>query len=336
MNDIHREVFKRRYRYLFDNIIMEHRLCKALQDKGIFTEGMVNLIMNEAGHDRQLQKMLEWLPRRGPKAFDAFLEVIIVDYAWVVDNLKECEQDIISSREAAKTDDIQPEVKRSVKDHVKDLARTTRLNQAQQKAIEEFLCRHMVDDRHMVKSSAPMLYKLHRMLMSCIPLNTLDESDQMDLNCGPESVTLEKIEKEVALLTQRMSDIQSTVDSCYDRIGETNKDKELPDLIFSMRKSYLEKDIRLEEMKKQVVLAHKNLRVTKEKLKKLQEANVKQEEEKGELEQSLESLKQKIIKLSEERQKLGMRQAFDTLSTFSSPVMAKKSANSEKRFTEKT
>ena len=196
---------------------------------------------------------------------------------------------------------------------MKDLAKTTRINNAQQKAIEEFLCRHtMTDANFNVKLPNNRLYSMHKHLMHFISISSLDESDQMELkDVFPDNVNLDKIEKEIHLLTHRVGELQHTVDSCYEKLGESNKDKELPDLIYSIRKMYLEREIRIEEAKNQYLSMSRALRLAKDRERRAKELNSQQEAEKEELTRSLDTLKTKIHKLQEERQRMGMRIAFE-------------------------
>ena len=199
---------------------------------------------------------------------------------------------------------------------MKDLAKTTRINNAQSKAIEDFLCRHtMTDANFNIKLPNNRLYSIHKHLMSCISISSLDESDQMELkDIFPDNVNLDKIEKEIHLLTHRVHELQHTVDSCYDKLGESNKEKELPDLIYSLRKMYLEREIRIEETKNQYLNISRQLRMAKDRERRARELNTQQEAEKEELSHSLDTLKGKIHKLQEERQRMGMKIAFEGVS----------------------
>ena len=144
-------------------------------------------------------------------------------------------------------------------------------------------------------------------------MSALDESDQMAIrDTLPENVTIDKIEKEITLLCDRVNDLQSTLDTCYEKLGESNKEKELPDLIFSMRKLLLEKEIRIEGIKNQLLSQTRAVRLAKDRAKKAIEASQRVEEEKEELERSVETLKSKIQKLQEERQRIGMKIAIDS------------------------
>ena len=44
MEDLHRELLRRRQKYLQDNVIMEDGILKALQEKGVLTPTMVTSI----------------------------------------------------------------------------------------------------------------------------------------------------------------------------------------------------------------------------------------------------------------------------------------------------
>lgn len=43
-----------------------------------------------------MNRMMEMIPKRGPDAFDKFMEVLEGDYPWVVQNFKEKEIELIN------------------------------------------------------------------------------------------------------------------------------------------------------------------------------------------------------------------------------------------------
>lgn len=309
MEDLHRELLKKRQKYLQENVIMEDGLLTSLQEKGIFTPTMVSSIQSEKDPEKQMTRLLDMIPKRGPEAYEKFMEALKPDYPWIVENFKDREEDM----KAKGSPNVLPELRRNIKECVKDLAKTTRINAAQQKAIEDFLCRHtMTDANFNVKLPSNRLYSIHKHLMHFISVSSLDESDQMELkDIFPDNVNLDKVEKEIHLLTHRVHELQHIVDSCYDKLGETNKEKELPDLIYSIRKMYLEREIRIEEAKSQYLNMSRQLRVAKDRERRAKELNSQQEAEKEELTRSLDSLKIKIHKLQEERQRMGMKIAFE-------------------------
>lgn len=220
--------------------------------------------------------------------------------------------------------DVTSQTRQAVKEYVRELARTTRINAAQKRAIEDFLCRHIAIDTNLNNTTLPgnKLYGIHKKLMSAIHVTSLDESDQMDLkDILPGNVTIERIEKEVAHLINRVKELETVIDGCYEKLGEANKEKDLSDLVYVQRKIALERGIKIEELKDQIFHQQKNVRLAKDREKKAQEASKKIEEEKEEVERSLEMLKIKIQKLQEERQRMGMRMAFDTTNAVSNSTL---------------
>lgn len=214
--------------------------------------------------------------------------------------------------------DVTSHTRNTVKEYVRELARTTRINNAQKRAIEDFLCRHITIDTNLNNATMPgnKLYGIHKKLMAAIHVSSLDESDQMDLkDILPENVTIEKIEKEVAHLVHRVKELETVIDGCYEKLEETNKDKDLVDLVFIQRKIALEKSIKVQELMNQISQQQKKVRLARDRERRAQEASQKIEEEKEDVERSLEMLKQKIQKLQEERQRMGMRMAFDSNTT---------------------
>ncbi|KAH3842335.1 hypothetical protein DPMN_115832 [Dreissena polymorpha] len=125
-----------------------------------------------------------------------------------------------------------------------------------------------------------------------IPLSSLDESDQGDLeNILPDNVTIDKIEKEVSLLVDRVQELETIIESCYEKLGETSKDKFLPDLVFCQHKLLLERDIKIEELKQKVQSQQKTMRLAREKERRAREESEKNKEGKDEVEKSLDTLK---------------------------------------------
>ena len=52
----------------------------------------------EKDTEKQMQKMLEMIPKRGPDAFSKLLECLKADYPWVVENFKEKEAELVNAR----------------------------------------------------------------------------------------------------------------------------------------------------------------------------------------------------------------------------------------------
>lgn len=313
MEEVHRELLKKRQKYIQENIILEESLLDKMREKGLFTQSMVNMVKAEEDADKQISRLLDMTQKRGPDAFNKFMECLEEDYPWVVENFKEKEEELINFNARANAD-VNPEMRRTVREYIKELSRTTRLNIAQQRAMEDFLCRHITIDTNLNNSklAGNKLYTIHKQLLSVIPLSSLDESDQMDINATlPENVSVETIEKEVNHVIARIHELEALIDSCYEKLGETSKDIDLPDLIHSQHKILLEREIKIHELKNQLSLQARKMRLQADKARRAHEASQRNEAEKEELERSLDTLKTKIQRLQEERQRMAMKIPFD-------------------------
>jgi len=134
----------------------------------------------------------------------------------------------------------------------------------------------------------------------------------MDVNdILPDNVTIDKIEMEVSHLVHRVAELEAVVDSCYEKLGETTREKELPDLVFAQQKLLLEREIMLEELKARVTAQQKTMRMARERERRAREESERNKEGREEVERSLDTLKVKIQRMQEERQRIGMRMAFD-------------------------
>ncbi|CAG2193053.1 unnamed protein product [Mytilus edulis] len=83
MNDAQRSVLQRHFRQLSNDLILTDDLLGAMYQKKIFERNMIELIKSEKTASEQVVRMLELLPKRGPDAFDSFVEIITENYPWL-------------------------------------------------------------------------------------------------------------------------------------------------------------------------------------------------------------------------------------------------------------
>ncbi|XP_052763434.1 uncharacterized protein LOC128205661 [Mya arenaria] len=88
MNEAQRSVLQRHLKTLGDNIMLTEELLAAMYQRKLFEWNMIETIKAEKTHTDQLYKMLNMLPRRGPEAFDNFIDILKPDYPWLASALE--------------------------------------------------------------------------------------------------------------------------------------------------------------------------------------------------------------------------------------------------------
>ncbi|XP_062577301.1 uncharacterized protein LOC134239154 [Saccostrea cucullata] len=88
MNDAQRNVLQRHFRQLASDLIPTEDFLGMLYQHRIFERNMIEIIKAERTEGDMVYKMLEMLPKRGPDAFDNFLDIIQNDYPWLAATLQ--------------------------------------------------------------------------------------------------------------------------------------------------------------------------------------------------------------------------------------------------------
>lgn len=88
MNEQQRSVLQRHYTALASDIIVTDDLLGSLFQKKVLERNTIEQIKAEKTNTDQIHKLLEVLPRRGPEAFDHFLDSIKEEYPWLATNLE--------------------------------------------------------------------------------------------------------------------------------------------------------------------------------------------------------------------------------------------------------
>lgn len=83
MNEAHKTVLQRHFKQLVEGIMMSESLYAALFQRKVFEREMLEAIRAEKTPTEQAYKMLSMLPKRGPEAFDTFVDIIKTDYPWL-------------------------------------------------------------------------------------------------------------------------------------------------------------------------------------------------------------------------------------------------------------
>ncbi|XP_041833510.1 death domain-containing protein CRADD [Melanotaenia boesemani] len=86
MEPAHRAVLRKLRVELSDQLLVSDTIVPFLYQEGILTEAHVEDIASERTNKQKNFKLLDILPNRGPRAFDAFLQSL-EDFGWVRDRL---------------------------------------------------------------------------------------------------------------------------------------------------------------------------------------------------------------------------------------------------------
>ncbi|XP_076016198.1 death domain-containing protein CRADD [Genypterus blacodes] len=86
MEAAHKEVLRKHRLELSAQLLVSDAIVPFLYQENILTENNVEDIESQVTNGKKCQKLLDILPSRGPRAFDAFLRALD-DFSWVRDKL---------------------------------------------------------------------------------------------------------------------------------------------------------------------------------------------------------------------------------------------------------
>lgn len=176
MNSVQKTVLQRYHQQLAEDIMMTEDLFGALYQKKVFELKMIDTIKSEKTPLDQVYKMLSMLPRRGPDAFDSFIEVINGDYPWLASKLEASyktmtelvrnnsatseivntarHSDTLTSRNSVSDFTASdPDIKSVVGTFIhKHFGQSKRISQVDKKSMEKFLTDQLQKERRRLKS----------------------------------------------------------------------------------------------------------------------------------------------------------------------------------------
>ncbi|KAH3859774.1 uncharacterized protein LOC127871987 [Dreissena polymorpha] len=83
MNELQRSVLQKHTMDLVRDMIVTEHLTGLMFSKGIFEAEMIEMIKAGSTHSEKAHKLLELLPKRGPDAFELFLDILHDLYPWL-------------------------------------------------------------------------------------------------------------------------------------------------------------------------------------------------------------------------------------------------------------
>ena len=57
-------------------------------------EKLLYPFQSEKDPEKQMTRLLDMIPKRGPEAYEKFMEALKPDYPWIVENFKDREEDM--------------------------------------------------------------------------------------------------------------------------------------------------------------------------------------------------------------------------------------------------
>lgn len=173
MDEIQREILQKFHKELVRDILVTEELLGTCYQLELFEPCMIETIRAQNGSYQQAAKLLELLPRRGPGAFDKFLQILDSGYHWLADmlrsNIEQIKQETVPDKGTARTylpklevnNDIirsprmqqrrdssphvsNPKVKETVERFIsKQFTLNRKLSQTDKRAVEQFLIEQM-------------------------------------------------------------------------------------------------------------------------------------------------------------------------------------------------
>ncbi|MFT7812578.1 death domain-containing protein CRADD [Arapaima gigas] len=101
MEPRHRQVLRKRRLYLSGEILVEDTVVPYLYQEGVLTESQAEEIQSQATSRKKTLKLLDILPTRGPRAFEAFLRSLEEEFSWVKEMLAQDARELEDSDAAA-------------------------------------------------------------------------------------------------------------------------------------------------------------------------------------------------------------------------------------------
>lgn len=87
MDKRHKEILKKRRLWLSEQLLVSETIVQFLFQEDILTQTQVEVIESQESNKQRVLKLLDTLPGRGPRAFDAFLQSLH-EFSWVRDALQ--------------------------------------------------------------------------------------------------------------------------------------------------------------------------------------------------------------------------------------------------------
>ncbi|XP_041360471.1 uncharacterized protein LOC121376764 [Gigantopelta aegis] len=296
MNEAQRVTLQRHYKQLSSDIILTEDLIGNLCDLKVFELNMIEIIKAQRTRAEQVQKMLEWLPKRGPHAFDGFVDAIENDYPWLASILQasyESErthhtshhkapvrQDTVRSLVIDTSCIAEPDTKKKVSYFVhRQFGTSKRISQNDKKALEKWLNEQLNEERKRLlsltdrpeiesvdssdsESEDSTTQNIQQELYNLhIKLEDylLKDRKYKNMQYLPEDMTFETVSKEVDVVLKIIDSLEKQIQNSLQNFSTTEQHKPLSDLVESLVARYVEQEDIHNKDSKHIKELHKKL-----------------------------------------------------------------------------
>ncbi|XP_071099212.1 interaptin-like [Haliotis cracherodii] len=252
MDECQRSVLQRHFKQLASDLMLSEDLLGDLYQQHIFDRNMIDIIRSQATDSDRVYKMLEMLPKRGPSAFDTFINIIQDSYPWLAAMLdssylaakskhqpssggQHCKLERLFTVTDAPQHQDKPDcdIRKRVGTFVhKQFGQSKRVSQNDKKAVERFLNEQLNDERIRLQSLAEkpeslpdtetesvvsqvsdVQQKLFEIHVILEPY--LQSKAQKEFNnLLPEDMTFEIIQKEIRSVLENLNRAEKELTEC--------------------------------------------------------------------------------------------------------------------------
>lgn len=319
MSDIHRQVLQQNHVDLLKNLKLDSDILGILYEKGTLTEHMVQVIQTRPTDQDKINELLQLLPKRGPEAFDCFIEAISDHSPWLAEKLKKSYHKLKEETQALPTgkvhnstvsDKLSSPRRHHHQTSLDDLRKPNR--SAENKTPRDSACSSgtkeiIYHDPGVQRNLNHLLAKI-KMKLSTKNLREISFS-------SPEPATFGMIEKLLDDIFDTLELLETTVSRSYTFLGARDRERNLESHIIDImeKKRKLEADNKEKEQQRNKLYQHinkldnmcRNHKTTQEHLTtevgRLKENLMKAQEENTDKQKTIDDLRKLIVELEKPR-----------------------------------
>lgn len=328
MNDIERQVLQQNHVDILRNLKLDSDILGALFEKGILTEHMVQVVQSRPTDQDKINELLQLLPKRGPEAYNCFLDAIRVHSSWLADKLHQSHQRLTEEAETSSAEKTSSVTTSATSDKIltprnhqlhnshEELRKSTRTgeNKIDSPGRSAKDSAHLPVPKEIVYHDPGVQRNLNH-LMAKIKMKLSSKNLREISFSSPEPATFGVIERLLDQVFDCLELLETTVARSYTFLGARDKDRNLESYIIDLmdKKRKLETENREREHQKNKLYQHisklenmcRNQKTTQEHLNtelgRLRENSTKTQAENEEKQKTIDDLRKLIVELEQPR-----------------------------------